>query len=214
MRKPSARQLLLTAALAVSIAQAPAFAKGGPNRAGGGDSTVALSAVEAADLVFMREEEKLARDVYLTFDQAWGTAAFANIAASEQRHMDAMLKLLRRYKLPDPTAGNALGEFTDPELQALHDALIERGGKSELDAVQVGGFIEEADMQDIAAAIERSEHDDIDATYANLLCGSRNHLRAFAATTEKLSGEPYQAQILSQTEVDAIVGTPNERCGK
>ena len=42
----------------------------------------------------MREEEKLARDVYLTLYDIWGTPAFNNIASSEQTHMDAVLMLI------------------------------------------------------------------------------------------------------------------------
>ena len=56
-------------------------------------------------MLFMREEEKLARDVYLTLYDAWRLAPFANISVSEQKHMNAMLLLLRKYGLPDPAAG-------------------------------------------------------------------------------------------------------------
>jgi hypothetical protein len=68
-------------------------------------STTSLTTEEKNDLLFMREEEKLARDVYLTLHDIWGTPVFANIATSEQQHMDAILKLLNTYKLPDPTVG-------------------------------------------------------------------------------------------------------------
>ena len=77
-------------------------------------------------MLFMREEEKLARDVYLTLYDAWGLTPFASIAVSEQSHMNAMLLLLK-YRLPDPAAGKPIGEFTDPDLQALYDTLIARG---------------------------------------------------------------------------------------
>ena len=88
---------------------------------------VAPTAEEAADMLFMREEEKLARDVYLTLYDAWGLAPFFKISASEQKHMDAMLLLLRKYQLPDPATGNLIGEFTDLELQKLYDKLIVDG---------------------------------------------------------------------------------------
>ncbi|MDP2030099.1 MAG: DUF2202 domain-containing protein [Thiobacillus sp.] len=57
------------------------------------------------DLLFMREEEKLARDVYLTLYETWGLAVFSNIASSEQSHMDALLKLLRTYRCPTRRPG-------------------------------------------------------------------------------------------------------------
>jgi hypothetical protein len=175
---------------------------------------VAPTAVEAADMLYMREEEKLARDVYLAMDDAWGLVPFANVAASEQKHMDAMLKLLLKYRLPDPAAGNAIGEFTDPDLQKLYDKLVDKGLKAPDEALLVGGLIEEVDMVDIQSAIEASTKDDIDAVYASLMCGSRNHLRAFAGAYEALTGKDYKAQLLPQAAVDAILAVPSERCGR
>jgi hypothetical protein len=178
-------------------------------------ATATLTADEQADLLFMREEEKLARDTYLTFYEQYETlTVFSNIASSEQKHMDAMLKLLKKYKLPDPAANTGIGEFTNATLQALYNTLIAQGEASGIDALKVGGLIEEKDMQDIQAAIDRSQKDDIDAVYATLMCGSRNHLRSFAQNIQELTGQPYVAQILDQTEVDEILGSPMEKCGK
>ena len=173
-----------------------------------------LSPLENADLLYMREEEKVARDVYLTLYDAWGLAVFSNIASSEQSHMDALLKLLRAYRLPDPAAGNAIGEFSNSNLQSLYDTLVDKGRLSALDAIQVGGIIEETDIHDIVEAMERSDNADIDATYENLLCGSRNHLRAFARNLESMTSLPYTAQVIPQDEVDAILASPLEQCGQ
>jgi len=177
-------------------------------------ATELLSSDEEEDLLFMREEEKLARDTYLTFYEKWGLSVFSNIASSEQMHMNAILKLLKKYKLPDPAAGNEIGEFTNETLQDLYLDLIETGMVSVLEALKVGGLIEEKDMYDIQLAIDRSQKADIDAVYESLLCGSRNHLRSFAQNIEALTDDPYVAQILQQDEVDAILASPMERCGK
>ncbi|OGU22683.1 MAG: hypothetical protein A2580_15045 [Hydrogenophilales bacterium RIFOXYD1_FULL_62_11] len=172
-----------------------------------------LSTAEKSDLLFMREEEKLARDVYLTLYETWGLPVFSNIASSEQSHMDAVLKLLRTYRLTDPAAGKAIGEFSNSDLQSLYGTLMEKGRLSALNALQVGGIIEETDMRDLVAAIERADNADLDSTYENLLCGSRNHLRAFASTIESMTRQPYTAQVIAQDEVDAIVSSPQEKCG-
>lgn len=181
-------------------------------------ATLLLSECEETDLLFMREEEKLARDTYLTFYEAWDLAVFSNIASSEQMHMSALLKLLKKYKLTDPAAGNDIGEFTNDDLQVLYNILIARGlgGKDALEALKVGGLIEEKDMVDIKAAIVRSNHADIDAVYESLLCGSRNHLRAFAKNIETLSGGAYIPQYPDSdyAEVYAILTSPMEKCGK
>lgn len=175
-----------------------------------------LSDDEEADLLFMREEEKLARDVYLTFYQAWDLATFSNIASSEQMHMNALLRLLKKYDLPDPAAGNNIGEFTDSDLQTLYATLIVAGMAGPLEALMVGGLIEEKDMVDIQAAIERSDHADIDLVYESLLCGSRNHLRAFAQAILAQFGVTYTLQWdeSDPAQIDAILTSPMEKCGK
>ena len=200
MLKPSIPALLLALSFVVST----------PLHAG----NKTLSATEAADLQFMREEEKMARDVYLMLYDIWELGVFSNISSSEQNHMDAILRLLRTYGLVDPAAGTLIGEFANPELQAFYSSLLEKGRLSKLDALQAGGIIEEADIRDLAGAIDRSEKTNIDTTYDSLLCGSRNHLRAFARNLESMTGQHYVAQVIAQEEVDVILSSPMERCSQ
>ena len=176
-------------------------------------NTLPLTVEEEEDLLFMREEEKLARDTYLTLYELWEMTIFSNIASSEQMHMNALLKLIRKYDLEDPAAGTDIGEFTNDDLQALYDTLIAKGVQSGLDALEVGAIIEETDMRDIKEAIENSSKEDIDAVYESLLCGSRNHLRSFVQNIEALTGKSYTAQVLEQSEVDDILASPMEKCG-
>ncbi len=164
----------------------------------------ALTEAEAADLLFMREEEKLARDVYISMYREYGLRVFRNIPRAEQRHMDAILGLLETYGLEDPILG--FGEFANPELQELYDTLVAKGLESRLDALMVGALIEEVDMEDLVDAIERTDKADIQTVYGNLLAGSENHLRAFVRNIEALTGETYQAQWITQEEVDEILG--------
>lgn len=177
-----------------------------------------LTADETATLLFVREEEKLARDVYLTLYNQWGTKVFQNIALnSEQQHMDVMGTLVDTYNLQDPVLDNTVGAFTDPVLLGLYQDLVMRGSTSLNDGLHVGGFIEEFDINDLQEAIDEanagSKPADIIAAYTNLMCGSRNHLRAFVGQIEN-NGVDYQAQVISQATVDAIVNSPEEQCGK
>jgi hypothetical protein len=108
-----------------------------------------LSDVEAEGILYMREEEKLARDVYLTLYDQWGMQILSNIADSESTHMEAVKTLIDRYGLDDPAAGKGIGEFTNEELKALYDQLVEQGSQSLVDALQVGAAIEEIDILDL-----------------------------------------------------------------
>lgn len=147
-----------------------------------------LTEAEESDLHFMREEEKLARDVYDHLFAIWGTPVFGSIAVSEQRHMDAVLNLLNLYAISDPASGKAAGVFENGQLQQLYDQLVALGEISEIDALQVGITIEETDIADLEAAIAATEKTDIERVYSNLLKGSRNHLSAFTNNLEALGG--------------------------
>ena len=170
----------------------------------------ALSDDELADLRFMREEEKLAMDVYDALYTIWNRAVFDNISDSESQHVEAMLGLFDKYGIADFAADNAPGEFDDANLQALYDQLMTQAEPSLIHALEVGAIIEETDILDIQHAIDRVEgKDDIVMAYENLMQGSRNHLRAFVKNLDSL-GYTYEPQFLSQDAYDAIVNSEQE----
>ena len=170
----------------------------------------ALTASESSDLTFLREEEKLARDVYLALGARYGTAIFSNIAASEQTHMDSVLALLERYGLTDPAAGRAEGEFQDATLQALYTQLVTQGDASLEAALTVGATIEELDITDLAHFAAATSRPDVLTVYGNLTKGSRNHLRSYTGQLSGL-GVTYVPQYLDQASYDAILASPMER---
>lgn len=171
-------------------------------------SSAALSQQEQSDLRFLREEEKLARDVYTALT---GQVAmvFTNIASSEQRHMDQVLALLVTYNVPDPAAGMAPGRFADPALQTLYTTLVQQGGASSNAALAVGAEIEELDIADIRRLRTHTTRPDILAVYDSLELGSRNHLRTFYSRITA-AGSTYTPTHLDQASFDAIVNSPRE----
>ncbi len=163
-----------------------------------------LSAEEAAALTFMREEEKLAHDVYVTLYEQWGLPVFINISQSEQAHSDAVKALLDRYGLADPATGT-VGVFTDPELQALYTELVALGSQSVAGALKVGAAIEEIDILDLQERLAQTDNADLQQVFNNLLNGSYSHLRAFVSTLQTQTGEAYQPQYLSLEAYQAII---------
>lgn len=146
-------------------------------------SLTELSEAEIATLKWMREEEKLARDVYIELNAFWPAQIFVNIAESEQRHFDALGEKLELYGIEDP-ATDQIGAFTDPALQALHDELLALGVVSRVAALEVGVTIEETDMIDLQAAIDGTTSVPLRVTYENLLKGSEHHLASFIKELE------------------------------
>ena len=143
------------------------------------DFTATLTDTEKATLMHMREEEKMARDVYNKFYELYNMQIFKNITISEQRHMDAVLNLITGYGLTDPVADKGPGEFT-PAFQGLYDELIAKGTNL-TEALKVGVAIEELDIADLEKAIESTEATNLLRVYNNLLAASRKHLNAFSS---------------------------------
>ena len=146
----------------------------------------------------------------LFFAELYDVPIFANIAASESRHMGAVGRLVLKYGLTDPVVDDTVGIFVNSFLLEKYYELVAKGQLSELDALMVGAFIEELDIIDLQESIEKTDEADIEELYFNLMRGSRNHLRAFVELIEEATGENYEAQLLDQDEVDAITDSPFE----
>ena len=194
------------------------------------DSSTTLDHNETTHLVFMREEEKLARDVYYKLGELYPNSdCFGNIDDSEQRHTTAVRDMLALYGVPDPSTNDNPGVYTGAEygwyFTEKYQLLTTMGAASELEALKVGALIEELDMYDINLCpkiiVEQDEQidspEDCGRLYTdnpnvydmlgNLVSASENHLRAFVKNIEELQGfGTYEAQYLPQEQVDQILG--------
>lgn len=185
------------------------------------DDPNTLNATEKENLLFLREEEKLARDVYHALDAEWGGSigVFASIESSEQSHMDAVLALLDSYGLTDP-ASPEYGVFNDDFLQTLYGTLVADGGESLEGGITVGCFIEDYDIHDIDVAMMETTNPDILSTLENLQLGSRNHMRSFYGALEDIAqdaglvvndyGYYYTPKYISQETFEEIVNSAME----
>lgn len=162
-----------------------------------------LGEEEANTLLWMREEEKLARDVYRDFYRTWKAPVFSRIANSERSHMDALLRKLQSFGLPDPARSDP-GAFSEPDLQALYDRSVAEGSSSYIDALRVGAAIEDLDIRDLQAAIARTGNLTLKTVYENLLEGSKNHLRAFVGLLRTL-GVDYVPQYMDAELFEAVM---------
>jgi hypothetical protein len=172
----------------------------------GGSSTKSdtLTEQEKSDLLVLREEEKLAYDVYITLYDMHSLEIFYNIAQSELQHTNAVLNLINKYGLSDPVGNKGVGEFENAHLQSLHDSLVNQGSSSLQNALRVGATVEDLDIYDIQVMKSHTTKSDLLAVYNNLQDGSRNHLRSFVRLLETYGGS-YTPQYISQEEYDSII---------
>lgn len=167
-----------------------------------GPSALAQAQVEPSDILFLKQEEKLARDVYTKMYEKWGHATFKNIAVSEQRHMDAVDGLIARYGLVDDSSDD-VSVFTLEEIQALYDALIEEGNQSLQAALGVGVKIELMDIEDLNQMLAVAKDRPVIRVLSNLLQGSKNHLEAFNNALEQLAA----------SDAGSVAVTCGQTCG-
>lgn len=168
-----------------------------------------LSVDELNSLAFLREEEKLAMDVYITLYNKWGVKIFDNISKSENTHMSLVLSLLTKYDLPDPVGSNTVGIFKNTNLQALYNQLVLEGNKSPLNAYIVGATIEDLDLFDLKTALLKIDNQDIRYVFDMLAKGSRNHMRSFYKNIINAGGS-YSPQYITRDEFSAIINSEME----
>ncbi|WP_440163105.1 DUF2202 domain-containing protein [Actinobacillus pleuropneumoniae] len=168
-----------------------------------------LSREEIDSLRYMREEEKLAHDVYIHLYNRWKTPVFLNIAHAEKIHTQAVANLLHHYQVTD-SIPNETGKFNHPELQKLYGQLTQQGEKSLMEALKVGMLIEDLDIADLQKAQQTVTQNDIKMIYQFLEKGSRNHLRGFYRNLRQIGGD-YQPQYITQTYFNRVVSSGIER---
>jgi len=162
----------------------------------------ALTGTEKEGIILMREEEKLAHDVYAFFANEYNIPIFGNIAKSEVVHQNLVIDLMNRYEIEDPSFEEE-GKFHNKELQELYDQLTAQG-TTLIEALKIGAFIEELDIRDLKQLMQETDNEDILGTYEPLLRGSENHLRAFVRNLSN-RGVEYQPVFLSTEEINTIL---------
>ncbi len=169
-----------------------------------------LSNDEKEALQYMREEEKMAHDVYTYFYEKWDHHVFSNISNSESQHMSIVLCLQEKYGLEDIVGDNDQGVFINEHLAELYATLTDAGDVSLTEAFRVGATIEDLDIYDLEIFIEtKINNEDIYIAFQELVKGSRNHMRAFTKNLGKLDAA-YTPQYISQEDYDAIINSYKE----
>jgi hypothetical protein len=168
-----------------------------------------LSESEAEAIYYLREVEKLARDVFLVLDERWDVEGLRCVAEGEDTHTEAIKALIDRYRLWDPSSVTWDGYYNNEELLALYRQFKRQGERSLVDAIKVGVMVEEISILDLREYRAETDDEDLQMVYENLLRASRNHLRVFCALLQQ-QRETCENKYLSLTLFDQIVSTPPE----
>lgn len=166
-----------------------------------------ISHVNKATLAVLREQKKLARDVYDSLYAKWELRIFEEIGGAEMAHMEAVKPLLDQFAVEDPIAitGDERGRFAYRPFQRLYDSLVVSGTASMVGALRTGAFVEEMDIVDLQRAIQSTGADDLRAIYKYLLMAAQRHLLTFTRYLKKV-GVPYEPVLLSAREYGRLIG--------
>jgi hypothetical protein len=168
-----------------------------------------LSDGDKNGLLLMRDEEKMAFDVYSFLDEKWDHQVFKNIKQSEARHGEFVKSQLEKYDIKDPYIEIA-GKYVNADIQKLYQELISRGSNSIKDAFTVGAIIEDRDIYDLDKLLSGTKNDDLHEMYQTLIRGSRNHMRAFSRQLALLD-HSYTPAFITKDMYETIIKSEQER---
>ncbi len=143
---------------------------------------IELGEARENEILYLLEEEKLARDLYTVLADQWNLRIFSNIAQSEETHRKRIQDLADIYDLEYEVLPT--GVFVLSEIQMLYDQLLISGLEGPTEALEAGYAVEVMDIEDLEQMLENDYPDDVVLALERLKAGSENHLAAF---TKQLS---------------------------
>lgn len=169
-----------------------------------------IDLLSAFQVVWMHDQERLAMDLNQAFYDDWGEPLFASIAASKPRYMERLSDLVDWYDIRfyGPISDTP-GAYMDERHATAADDLLYRGRQSLEAAYLAAAYVEEWNISEYSndtMAIELGEcwpcegMQLLNQSYEGLLLAANINFANLASQVDD-----YQAQILSQAEVDAIL---------
>jgi hypothetical protein len=163
----------------------------------------ALNESEKQGMLFIWEEEKVARDLYTSLYEKNNLSIFMNLARSEQSHMDLAQVIIEKSALSIPGKAES-GVFQNQTLQEIYDKLLAEGLQSDQDALKAAATFEEISIMDLEKELAATKTEGIRVVYQGLLAGSRKHLRSYVGDLQG-RGIQYAPKYLSQKEFEESV---------
>lgn len=178
----NSRRNFLSKMLITGLSGATLFTTSAVAKGRGTSTSTPMTSAQKDKLFFIYQEEKVARDVYITLGEMYPNEnTFASIQISEQRHIDSARGLCTKYGVNISGVNEgSVGNFVLPVLQEFYDTCVAEGSVSHLDALKVGELIEVTDIKDLEDSMVGMPTDVVNV-FSNLKEGSLSHLDAFRA---------------------------------
>lgn len=169
--------------------------------------TDSLSADEIEFQFALREDEKMARDLYTVFAAKYSTAPqIDRIAAAENSHIACVEAVLDYYEISYPAMTAAAGLFEDAKRQAIYNELADKSGTL-LEVYATMAAVEEESVSAYKSVQSEITNENIALVITNMIKASSNHLKA-AVCQIIAGGGTYTPLYLSAEEFGTIVNLP------
>jgi len=172
------------------------------------DSTADLTADEIEFIYAVREDEKVARDLYFSFFGTFGLKPFENIGKAEDNHIKATEKLFDYYEIDYPALSEN-GKFENAIRQKLFDSLLLKG-TPELEAFKVMAMLEESNIVEYGEVLKTIANPNIKIVIENLARASANHFKAAIRQITALGGT-YTPALMTQEQYRAVIAIGFEK---
>ncbi|NTV17903.1 MAG: DUF2202 domain-containing protein [Bacteroidales bacterium] len=172
------------------------------------DSTADLTADEIEFIYAVREDEKVARDLYFSFFGTFGLKPFENIGKAEDNHIKATEKLFDYYEIDYPALSEN-GKFENAIRQKLFDSLLLKG-TPELEAFKVMAMLEESNIVEYGEVLKTIANPNIKIVIENLARASANHFKAAIRQITALGGT-YTPALMTQEQYKAVIAIGFEK---
>lgn len=167
------------------------------------EATSPLTADETEFLYAIREDEKIAHDVYAAFSALYPAAkTISKIMTAESSHISAAEAVLDYYEIEYPPLSDT-GIFEDADRQALYNDLITKG-TTLIKAYGTMALMEEETVYAYKSIQNQLTNSNLSLLLSQLIKASSNHLRATVRQVVKLGGS-YSPAYLSDEEYQTII---------
>jgi hypothetical protein len=158
---------------------------------------------EVQGILFIWQEEKAARDLYISLYEETNLSIFMDLVRSEQNHMDQAKSMIDKFGLQTPVS-DVPGELENQTLREIYNRLLAQGRLSHHEALKSAATFEEISIMDLEKEIAATNMEEIRVVYQGLLAGSRKHLRSYVMDLQEL-GIQYSPHYISSSEFEEIM---------
>lgn len=165
-----------------------------------------LTTAEVSAVVDLVDKEKYLRDIYIKLFEYWSEPILEKSAAIKHENLLQLINLFTSYGYLDPIQGLIVGDFNSGALDTAFATAVVTGTETAYKGLRLLGKLEETNIQTLTPYINNTDKPKVKTLLTQIREDSFVALQKVAARITVITGSPYVAQVLTQAQVDKILG--------